>query len=240
MTVLERKAHSQVAHLTPADIEAIGLELDAIRQECHRQPRRARRGVHPAGHRRPAQDRAREPRRAPGEPVPRPGSSARSGCRSRRSWTTWRSGTTSCTGSGTGCRTRRSTPPPGTGTTRRRPSSGSAPTTSCTTRTRTSSARTTTSATASARRRGPGVAAAYLVQPLWNFINAHLRVRHRDVRPRARGGAAREARLHPRAEGARRTGAAQGAQAGRQGLRGAPRAVRAVVPPRSPRTPPPT
>src|SRR5688500_2439072 len=32
MTVLERKAHSQVAHLTPADIEAIGLELDAIRQ----------------------------------------------------------------------------------------------------------------------------------------------------------------------------------------------------------------
>jgi NADPH-dependent stearoyl-CoA 9-desaturase len=32
LTVLERKADSQVAHLTPADIEAIGRELDAIRQ----------------------------------------------------------------------------------------------------------------------------------------------------------------------------------------------------------------
>ncbi|MCW2850661.1 MAG: Fatty acid desaturase, partial [Nocardioides sp.] len=33
MTVLERKADNQVAHLTRADIEAIGQELDAIRQE---------------------------------------------------------------------------------------------------------------------------------------------------------------------------------------------------------------
>jgi fatty acid desaturase len=33
MTVLERKADNQVAHLTPADVEAIGRELDTIRQE---------------------------------------------------------------------------------------------------------------------------------------------------------------------------------------------------------------
>jgi NADPH-dependent stearoyl-CoA 9-desaturase len=33
LTVLERKADSQVAHLTPADVEAIGRELDTIRQE---------------------------------------------------------------------------------------------------------------------------------------------------------------------------------------------------------------
>jgi NADPH-dependent stearoyl-CoA 9-desaturase len=33
MTVLQKKPHSQVRHLTPEDIEAIGRELDAIRQD---------------------------------------------------------------------------------------------------------------------------------------------------------------------------------------------------------------
>ena len=33
MTVLQKKPASQVAHLSPEDIEAIGKELDAIRQD---------------------------------------------------------------------------------------------------------------------------------------------------------------------------------------------------------------
>ena len=57
--------------------------------------------------------------RAPCSSAPRCrrcGCSAPSACRSPRSSRTWRSATTSCTASGTGCATRRSTPPPGSGT----------------------------------------------------------------------------------------------------------------------------
>ena len=74
---------------------------------------------------------------------------AQSVCRSRRSSRTWRSATTSCTASGTGCAIPRSTPPVGSGITPRRQICGSTPTTRCTTTTPTSSARTMTSATAS-------------------------------------------------------------------------------------------
>jgi hypothetical protein len=102
----------------------------------------------------------------------RPGCSAPSGCRWPRSSRTWRSATTSCTVSGTGCATPRSTPRPGSGTTSPRPSSGSTPTTSCTTPTPTSSARTTTSATASCGSTRPALAPSYLLQPIWNFLNA--------------------------------------------------------------------
>ena len=54
-----------------------------------------------------------------------------------------------------------------------RPSSGSGPTTSSTTPTRTSWGGTTTSATAScASTRTSRGSRGYLVQPLWNFVNA--------------------------------------------------------------------
>ena len=70
----------------------------------------------------------------------------------------------------------------------------------------------------------------HLVQPLWNAINAcDLRVRRRDVRPRARRPPAREARHHPGVQDAAAPDARQGAPAGDQGLRRAPGAVRAVV-----------
>ena len=32
MTVLQKKAHNPIGHLTPEDIEQIGVELDAMRQ----------------------------------------------------------------------------------------------------------------------------------------------------------------------------------------------------------------
>ena len=102
----------------------------------HRQPRRARRRLHPHGHRRPAQGSSWAA--APccwSRCSRRRGSSAPSACRSPRSSRTWRSATTSCTASGTGCATRRSTRPRGSGTTPPPPSSGSTRTTSCTTRT---------------------------------------------------------------------------------------------------------
>ena len=54
MTVLQKKAHNPIAHLTPEDIEQLGVELDAIRPVGHRHPRRRRRGVHPQGHRPPS------------------------------------------------------------------------------------------------------------------------------------------------------------------------------------------
>ena len=33
MTVIQKKPHNPIAHLTPEDIEQIGVELDAIRQD---------------------------------------------------------------------------------------------------------------------------------------------------------------------------------------------------------------
>ena len=63
MTVLQKKPTSPIDHLTPEDIEQIGVELDAIRQSSHRHRGAERRGVHPQGDRHPAQARARQPRR---------------------------------------------------------------------------------------------------------------------------------------------------------------------------------
>ena len=115
-----------------------------------RRPRRPRRGVHPARDRASSASSSWAAGRCCSAAAAAPrGCSARRAWRWPRSSTTWRSGTTSCTASGTGCATRRSTRSPGSGTTRRRRSSGSARTTSRTTPTPTSSARTTTSATAS-------------------------------------------------------------------------------------------
>ena len=51
MTVLEKKPASQVAHLSAEDIEVLGKELDVIRQEVLDSRGAARRGVHPAGDR---------------------------------------------------------------------------------------------------------------------------------------------------------------------------------------------
>ena len=48
MTVLQKKAHNPIGHLTPDDIEQIGVELDAIRAVGDRHPRRRRRRLHPA------------------------------------------------------------------------------------------------------------------------------------------------------------------------------------------------
>ena len=63
MTTIQKKAvlgqANPIAHLTEADIEQIGIELDAIRQEVLDSRGASRRGVHPPGHRHPAQDRAR-------------------------------------------------------------------------------------------------------------------------------------------------------------------------------------
>ena len=150
MTTIQKKPDNPIAHLTPEDIEMLGIELDAIRQSVIDEPRRERRQVHPQGHQDPAQPRARQPGRAAVLDLPAGlAASARPACRSPRSSTTWRSATTSSTASGTGCATPRSTRRPGSGTTPPRPSSGRSRTTSCTTTSPTSSARTTTSATAS-------------------------------------------------------------------------------------------
>ena len=40
MTVMQKKTDNPIAHLTPEDIEQLGVELDAIRQSHHRQARR--------------------------------------------------------------------------------------------------------------------------------------------------------------------------------------------------------
>ena len=189
MTTLQRQETEPDRPPHRRDIENLGRELDAIRQQVLDEPRRARRRLHP---------QASSTSSASSNWAAAPcccsrcfrlhGWRALPGSRSRRSSRTWRSATTSCTASGTGCATTRSTPPPGSGTTPPRPTCGSTRTTRSTTPTPTSSARTTTSATAIMRvdedqRWMP----FYLAQPLWNFINALLlRVRHRGLRPRDR------------------------------------------------------
>ena len=62
MTTIQHKPDNPIAHLTAEDIEKLGRELDAIRDEVHRQPRRARRRLHPQGHHGPAQAGAGQPR----------------------------------------------------------------------------------------------------------------------------------------------------------------------------------
>ena len=123
MTTLQTPGNDNpIAHLTDDDIEQLGRELDAIRERCidSRGERDAR--LHPQGSSRPSASSSSAA--APcccSRCSRRRGSSAPPACRSPRSWRTWRSATTSCTASGTGCATRRSTPPPGSGTTRRPP-----------------------------------------------------------------------------------------------------------------------
>ena len=121
MTVIQRKHHNPTAHLSAQDVEDIGAELDAIRAEVI-----ASRGERDAAYIRKVIDGQRklefeQPRRAAVFAVPAGlGRWAPPGCRSPRSSRTWRSATTSCTVSGTGCATPRSTRPPGSGTAPRR------------------------------------------------------------------------------------------------------------------------
>ena len=173
MTVIQKKPDNPIAHLTPEDIEQIGRELDAIRQEVL-----DTRGADDAAYIRKVINAQRSlelgsrARCCCSARSRRPGSSAPPACPSPRSSRTWRSATTSCTASGTGCATRRSTPPPGSGTTspgravealaqrdpphlHQRRRQGQRP------RLR-----------HHARRRGPALAPVHLGQPLWNFINA--------------------------------------------------------------------
>ena len=138
------------APLTAEQIEAFGAELDAIRDRhvadlgerdvtYIRRVIKAQRGLEIGGRallsRRPSSRRHGSPASAPS--------------RCRRSSTTWRSATTSCTASTTGPAFRRSRARASSGTPPARATSGATPTTTCTTPTRTSSARTATSATAS-------------------------------------------------------------------------------------------
>ena len=174
MTVMQHKPINPIAHLTAEDIEELGRELDAIRDEVIASRGETRRGLHPQGHRR----RSASSSWAAG-PCCCSRSSRRPGCvgtaglsvakilenmeighnvmHGQWDWmrdpkihsTTWEWDNAS---------------PADSGSTR---------TTSCTTPTPTSSARTTTSATASCgstrtRRWHP----FYLAQPLWNFLNA--------------------------------------------------------------------
>ncbi len=69
MTTITKKPVNPTAHLTPEDIEQIGIELDAIRQDILDDRGETRRGVHPQGRRRAAPPRARP--RAPCCSAPR-------------------------------------------------------------------------------------------------------------------------------------------------------------------------
>ena len=111
------------------------------------------------GDQRPARPGGRRPRAALGRLVPArlAGRHGRAlAC--RRSSTTWRSATTSCTASTTGSRTPSSRARASSGTRPAPATSGATPTTTCTTPTPTSWARTATSATASCAcpRTSPG------------------------------------------------------------------------------------
>ena len=112
MTVIQKKTDNPIAHLTAEDIEQ----------------HRPRAGRHPPGGASTpgARDDAAYIRKVIAASASSswaagpscwsrssrpPGSRAPPGCRWPRSSRTWRSATTSCTASGTGCATRRSTPP---------------------------------------------------------------------------------------------------------------------------------
>ena len=232
MTVITKQPVNPTAHLTPEDIEQLGVELDAIRQDVLDEPRRARRGVHPPGrstcsaalelgsravllgsalppawvrrHRRPL---GRQDPREHGDRPQRPARPV-----------------------GLDARPEDPLHDLGVGQRRRRPSSGSTRTTRSTTPTRTSSARTTTSATAScASTRTSAGTRATSSSRSWNFINAcffeygiaaydlelgrNLRIPQGEAHRRSsRPTSAKAARQDP--------------QAGHQGLRRQPGAVR--------------
>ena len=121
MTVIQKKADNPIAHLTPEDIEQLGVELDAIRQDILDSRGARRRRVHPQDDQDPARASSSGAGRCCCSARSRPpGWSARPACRWPRSSTTWRSATTSSTASGTGCATPRSIRRPGSGTWPRR------------------------------------------------------------------------------------------------------------------------
>ena len=208
----------------------------AARRRARRDPpggprlaRRRRRGVHPQGDRQPALPRARLPRRAAVLAVP-----ARVGRRHRRP-----RGRQDPREHGdrpqrparpVGLDARPEDPLDDLGVGQRHPGRAveALRTTSCTTPTPTSSARTTTSATAScaSTRTSPG-SPFHLGQPLWNFVNAVLRVRHRGLRPRARRQPGQGHDQDAGVQGERPQGAEEDPQAGHQGLRRPPAAVAA-------------
>ena len=64
MTVIQKKHDNPIAHLTPEDIETARHRARRDPPGRDRLPRRGRRGVHPQGHQDPAQPRAGQPRRA--------------------------------------------------------------------------------------------------------------------------------------------------------------------------------
>ncbi len=181
--------------LTPAQLDAFGEELDAIRAAVVAdlgQPDvdyitrliRVQRGLEVAGR---------------GLLflgfLPRPGSEGRPPCRCRRSWTTWRSATTSCMANTTGPGISDSAARPLSGTRRVRLTSGATPITTCTTRTRTSSVRTATSATASfgCPRRSAG-APTTSATSVGHTARPVLPVRRRASRPRERADRDRRGR----------------------------------------------
>ena len=218
MTAIQQKADNPIAHLSAEDIEAPRPRARRHPRPGDRHPWRPRCGVHPPGHRRAAQARARQPRGAAVLAVPA-GLAGRAppGCRSPRSSRTWRSGTTSCTASGTGCATRRSTRRPGSGTTPRRRTCGSTRTTRCTTPTRTCSA--------SDNDLGYGIMRVDEDQQ-WSTVlprpaalqlpqRLPLRVRHRRLRPGDRQGTSRAARTR---RASRRRPSASSARSGSRRL----------------------
>ena len=227
-------AHTTTAHLTGADIDEIGRELDQIRDEVIASRGEDDAAVHPPGHHRAALPGAGRPgpavrlppaaglagrhrdaghRQDPGEHGDRPQRAARA--------------------VGLDARPRRSTPPPGNGTPPPPPSSGSTPTTSSTTPTPTCSARTATSATApcgsAPSSRGTP---CYLAQPIYNLVLAAFfewGIAH--LRRRARAAWRGEKSWRESLTASRRR-PAQGTPPGGQGLRRVPAARRARLPAR--------
>ncbi len=116
MTTLQRQQHNPIAHLSADDIETLGRELDAIRQQVLDS-----RGERDADYIRNVIDFQRKLELGSRAVLlfslfPPAWLAARSGSRSQRSSRTWRSAITRCTASGTGCATTRSIRRPGSGT----------------------------------------------------------------------------------------------------------------------------
>ena len=91
------------AHLSEADIEALGYELDAIRRDIEESLGEKRRGLHPAHHQVPTDARRRGAPAHRLQPVTgRLGSWGPRRWRLRRVSRTWRSATTSSMANGIG------------------------------------------------------------------------------------------------------------------------------------------
>ena len=182
----------------------LGIELDAIRQSIIDSRGETTRSTS-ARSSRPSAASSSAPRRAAlHDRSRRPGSSAPPACASPRSSTTWRSATTSCTASGTGCATPRSTPRPGSGTCHAGRAVEVTATTSCTTPTPTSRQGQRPRLRHHARRRGPDRGSPFYLAPAALELHQRrvLRVRHRRLRPRARRGDHEEAAPRTRSSAA--------------------------------------